>query len=175
MCHLSPPPLGVTQTKEAIMTKSAHTPGPWDITPNGSAIYDDQGTVICLLKTEVTYIPEMEANAHLLAASPQLLKALEAAEQAIEEAADIMHAEDGQPVTALEGWEIERAYLALCGVLVEVDQAITTARGHQRRIAHTPALLAAVELVIARWNCGDLAEAVRLLDHAVIEAKRGAS
>jgi hypothetical protein len=157
------------------MTKSAHTPGPWDITPNGSAIYNDEGTVICLLKTEVTYIPELEANARLIAASPQLLKALEAAEQVIEEATDTMRYEDGQPVTVLQASEIERVYLALCGVLVEVDQAITAARGHQRHTAHTPALLAAAELVIARWSGGDLAEAVRMLDRAVTEAKRGAS
>ena len=42
-----------------------------------------------------------------------LLKALMAAEAAIEEATDIMHYEDGQPVTALEGWQIEQAYYAL--------------------------------------------------------------
>lgn len=61
--------------------------------------------------------------------SKQLLKALIAAETAIEEATDIMHYEDGQPVTALEGWEIERAYYALCNVLVEVNEAIRAAGG----------------------------------------------
>ena len=61
--------------------------------------------------------------------SEKLLKALIAAETAIEEATDIMHYEDGQPVTALEGWEIERAYYALCSVLVEVDEAIRAAGG----------------------------------------------
>jgi hypothetical protein len=35
-----------------------------------------------------------------------------------------MHYEDGQPVTALEGWQIERMYFALCGVLVEMDEAV---------------------------------------------------
>jgi ABC-type hemin transport system ATPase subunit len=60
-----------------------------------------------------------------------VLKALEIAEQAIEEATDIMHYDDGEAVTALEGWEIERAYLALCRVLVEVHQAIAEARGEQ--------------------------------------------
>jgi len=40
-----------------------------------------------------------------------------------------MHYEDGLPVTALEGWEIERAYFALCGVLVELDSAIALAGG----------------------------------------------
>jgi hypothetical protein len=59
----------------------------------------------------------------------KLLKALTAAEAAIEEATDIMHYEDGQPVTALEGWQIERAYYVLCNVLVEIDEAITAAGG----------------------------------------------
>jgi hypothetical protein len=57
----------------------------------------------------------------------KLLKSLIAAEAAIEEATDIMHYEDGQPVTALEGWQIESAYYALCNVLGEVDEAITAA------------------------------------------------
>ncbi len=42
-----------------------------------------------------------------------------------------MHYEDGEPVAALDGWEIERAYTALCSVLVEVHQAIKEARGAQ--------------------------------------------
>jgi len=61
--------------------------------------------------------------------SKQLLKALTAAQAAIEEATDTMHYEDGQPVTALEGWQIERMYCTLCSVLVEVDEAITSAGG----------------------------------------------
>ena len=64
-----------------------------------------------------------------MAAAPALLHALTAAQSAIEEATDIMHYEDGLPVTALEGWEIERAYNALCGVLVELDSAIAAAGG----------------------------------------------
>lgn len=60
-----------------------------------------------------------------------LLRALEMSEQAIEEATDIMHYEGGLPVTALEGWEIERAYFALCSVLVDVHQAIAAAKGEQ--------------------------------------------
>ena len=61
--------------------------------------------------------------------SEQLLKALMSAHAAIEEATDTMHYEDGQPVTALEGWQIERMYYALCSVLVEVDEAIAAAGG----------------------------------------------
>jgi len=61
--------------------------------------------------------------------SKQLLKALTAAQAAIEEATDTMHYEDGQPVTALEGWQIEQMYFALCSVLVEMDEAIAAAGG----------------------------------------------
>jgi len=60
-------------------------------------------------------------------AAPQLLKALEMCEQAIIEATDIMHYEDGLPVTALEGYEIECAYGVLNGVLAGVRQALTAA------------------------------------------------
>jgi hypothetical protein len=38
-------------------------------------------------------------------------------------------------------------------------------------IAAAPALLAAASLVIDRWSHGDLADAVRMLDAAVAEAK----
>ena len=57
----------------------------------------------------------------------QLFKAAEAARQAIEEATDTLHFEDSQPVTALEGWQIERIYTGLCSVLVELDQAVEAA------------------------------------------------
>ena len=126
------------------MTKPAHTPGPWRVEPlewnHGASIaIVADGQIVATISPEnedeepglhtATRGPHDEANARLIAASPDLLKALEAAEGAIEEATDIMYYEDGQPATALESWEIERAYFALCGILVEVDQAITAARG----------------------------------------------
>ncbi len=64
-----------------------------------------------------------------MATCKKLIKALTAAEAAIEEATDIMLYEDGQPLTALEGWQIERMYYALCSVLVEVHEAIIAAEG----------------------------------------------
>jgi hypothetical protein len=68
---------------------------------------------------------------------PPCSTALIAAQSAIEEATDIMHYEDGLPVTALEGWEIERAYLALCGVLVELDSAIAACGRTDAMTAYT--------------------------------------
>lgn len=59
----------------------------------------------------------------------QLLSALRAAEAAIEEATDFLHYEDGEPVVARDA---ERAYLALIGVLVEVEEAIRTATPRQK-------------------------------------------
>jgi len=54
-----------------------------------------------------------------------LLDALKAAEAAIEEATDIMFSgEDGKPVKRLKAADIEHAYLTLCGVIVQVNEAI---------------------------------------------------
>ena len=117
---------------------ASHTPGPWGIAK--SYIEDviairtdgkDEGQCLAQVLRGSGEEGEDEANARLIAAAPSLLRALEHAEQAIEEASDIMHYEDGLPVTALEGWEIERAYTALCSVLVEVHQAIAATRGEQ--------------------------------------------
>ena len=62
----------------------------------------------------------------------QLLAALKAAETAIEEATDILHYEDGEPVVAHDA---ERAHNALAGVLVEVDEAIRAATIPRRRLS----------------------------------------
>jgi len=72
-----------------------------------------------------------EKERALCDAAPQLLKALEMCEQALQEAMDIMHFEDDLPVTALDGWEIERAYDVLRSVMDEVRQATTKARRDQ--------------------------------------------
>ena len=53
-----------------------------------------------------------------------LVDALKAAQDAIEEATDIMFFQDGQPVTFLESDEIEQAYFALASVMVQVHEAL---------------------------------------------------
>jgi hypothetical protein len=70
---------------------------------------------------------------HLFAGAPRLLEALKTAEAAIEEATGIMHYENGEPVTALEGWEIARAYDALSSVLVTVQDALSLAEARGKR------------------------------------------
>ena len=98
--------------------------------PTGSYVTNKTRRSVILTPMNVTST-SVKLIARVIAAAPRLLKALEISEQAIEEATDIMHYEDGLPVTALEGWEIERAYGALCSVLVEVHQAIAAANGEQ--------------------------------------------
>ena len=115
------------------MTTAVPTPGPWVLRADSLGGQLGFSFKVDLPNGAVAFTSSnddaSEANARLIAAAPQLLKALEASEQAIEEATGIMYYEDGQPVTALEGWEIERAYVALCSVLVEVERAITAAGG----------------------------------------------
>jgi hypothetical protein len=65
---------------------------------------------------------------HRVNAHEQMLKALEAAESAINEAADIMHYEDDLPVTGLESYEIEKAYYALSGIRAAVQEAVRDGR-----------------------------------------------
>jgi hypothetical protein len=127
-----------TRSHKKTSRKATHTPGPWAIhnVGKGYEIHpqdDEHGETIIadIVIGDSEDVDTSLANAKLIAAAPRLLKALEMSEQAIEEATDIMHYEDGLPVTALEGWEIERAYGALCNVLVEVHQAISAAKGEK--------------------------------------------
>jgi hypothetical protein len=94
----------------------------WIEDSDGNTIVEDVSLDDCFLR----YGGDKERT--LCDAAPRLLTALENAEKAIEEATDIMHYEDGQPVTALDGSEIERAYGALCSVLVEVHEAIESVK-----------------------------------------------
>jgi hypothetical protein len=66
---------------------SKHTPGPWIIT--GSMISSDDDTTVCLLTSYRDMTPRQTANARLIAAAPELLRALQ----------EIVDAADGK------GWE----------------------------------------------------------------------
>jgi hypothetical protein len=93
--------------------------------PNGKTIHYDVPLDDCILRRGG------KKERRSCDAAPQLLKALEMCEQAIKEATGIMRYDDSQPVTALEGYEIERAYTVLTSVLGEAHQAITAAQGEQ--------------------------------------------
>ena len=113
-------------------TEATHTPGPWrvfDVFADLEIVTDRKTAHETESIVQFKGQRNSNANARLMSAAPTLLRALIEAQSAIEEATDIMHYEDGQPVTALEGWEIERAYFALCGVLIELNSAIAAARG----------------------------------------------
>ena len=59
--------------------KTQHTPGPWDVEPKGSRHFVDGAdglTVAYLDRAGVRERAEIEANARLIAAAPDLLAAL---------------------------------------------------------------------------------------------------
>lgn len=63
------------------MTNAAHTPGAWRITDDFIGVHDQQGRCIADMDSEgapdIGY-DESLANAHLIAAAPDMLAALEA-------------------------------------------------------------------------------------------------
>jgi hypothetical protein len=75
-----------------------------------------------------TTIERARTIVHRVNAHEQMLKALEQAESAISEAAEIMLYEDDLPVTFLESREIENAYYALTGATGQVRKAISDGR-----------------------------------------------
>ncbi len=91
----------------------------------------------------------------------KIIGGLKAVQAVVREAVEIMHYGNGEPVTALDGVEIERAYCILRSSLHEIKRAISDDRE----------LLRAAKKVIANWNKGDLAAAVRSLDAAISRRK----
>jgi hypothetical protein len=70
------------------------------------------------------------------ASTPDLAKmeaALTAVATELDAATDILHYGDGQPVTALEGWQIERIFDGLRSVMVQVDEALPIDRRQRRK------------------------------------------
>lgn len=66
--------------------KQGHTPGPWvaDEAENEWAVGDADGRIVAYLhQDDIDLLSEREANAHLIAAAPDLLKALKAADEAL--------------------------------------------------------------------------------------------
>ena len=73
-------------------------------------------------------VERARAIVHRVNVHEQMLKALEAAESAISEAAEIMHYEDDLPVTFLESREIEIAHGTLVTVRAEIQKAVKNGR-----------------------------------------------
>ena len=77
------PAVGVTQTKEAIMSSAAHTPGPWwgmnhysNHVNYFSPTREDDYTFRVVFPDDMPEA-EAEANTRLIAAAPELLEAAE--------------------------------------------------------------------------------------------------
>jgi len=62
-----------------IMTQSKHTPAPWDVETVNSEDYVAYALLGC------QYVSEQEANAHLIAAAPELLEALKRLDNTIDD------------------------------------------------------------------------------------------
>lgn len=63
------------------MTDTQHTPGPWFVTPDNYAVYDDdqygyRSDTVCVLSGYGSNNRLRAANARLIAAAPELLVAL---------------------------------------------------------------------------------------------------
>ena len=98
-----------------------HTPGPWDVEPKGSRHFVDGAdglTVAYLDRAGVRERAEIEANARLIAAAPELLEALEGAEELAEGA-----------IKLLRQLDMETGRIAAECVLRDARAAIAKATG----------------------------------------------
>jgi len=72
--------------------ENKHTPGPWKV-DSLNRIYDDNDLIVCLCSEIHRYPREsIDANAHLIAAAPDMLEALYSA-------ADLQHATENDNCT----------------------------------------------------------------------------
>jgi len=115
----------------------AHTPGDWNfdsgfiVAPDPSGRHPD--IYIAEIVDEdaegrIAPAEQHEANGYLLAKAPALLKALEDAFTLLDRISDILHYEDGLPVTALESRDIEIIYGDAVSELARFETLIRQAR-----------------------------------------------
>jgi hypothetical protein len=95
--------------------------------------YASEAQPVCSFYYDDSIDPDVPAEraramVHRVNVHEQMLRALEAAESAINESADIMLCEDDLPVTALESYEIETACNALAGIRAVVQKAVKDGR-----------------------------------------------
>jgi hypothetical protein len=75
------------------------------------------------------------------ASTPEAAKmkaALKAVATELDEATHILHYEGGQPVTTLEGWQIERIFDGLRSVMVQVDEALRERTASKKKAKRLP-------------------------------------
>jgi hypothetical protein len=88
------------------------------------------------------------------ASTPDVAKmkaALKAVATELDDATDILHYEDGQPVTALEGWQIERIFNGLRSVMVQVDEALHERTALKKKAKRLPPDPEAMNNERAEW------------------------
>lgn len=108
---------------------SAHTPGPWTVVPNYSSLHyvlwDADGNYHDMTDT----VAEMNANAALIAAAPDLLAALKGASVKAQDAIDWVESV-GTRATAAQ-WRAKSAQIihALRGVTLNSAAALAQAEG----------------------------------------------
>src|SRR5712692_3162683 len=108
-----------TDTAKQNKSPPQHTPGPWRISgdhlgtklliEHGYSFQSIRSPFIASVYTDDGKLPQA-ANARLIAAGPELLTMLETAFDALGRIAEVLHYENGLPVTALDAREIETIY-----------------------------------------------------------------
>lgn len=113
------------------MKQNKHTPGPWTIHNGGSSEYyikADNWVIAETCKSHATMSSTESANAHLIAAAPDMLEALEGAVERLRSAwAAIEHLRDHAPDTLKKLAEEEMDEIEQFGPTM--DRAIAKARG----------------------------------------------
>jgi hypothetical protein len=180
------------------MTKAAHTPGPWKVDVFTTAILiESRVGCICEMPSDHGQHAERRvANARLIAAAPELLEALEDLDWGIgngasDETWDAACAKARAAIAKAKGGSFNDpledktvivevlggvANVKDCppGVTVNIiDYDIARGTPEDAEGSDSSDLLEAAEAVLAAWEQGDLAAAVRWLDSAVGAAKGG--
>ena len=114
----------------------------------------------------------------------KMIAALCEAESVIDDVTDEMYYEDGQPVTFLESSQIERIYLDLCGLIVQLNEAVDEGGAAKLVLSAAPELLAALDQAVKALNTAprfhvpvlgtDSYKIAALCDRAIAKAKGGA-
>ncbi len=107
------------------MSETKWTPGPWHAHEQPAVILDDRGFMLAALDGNIESEPTVEANAHLIAAAPDLYLGLEAVWKLIEDGTLVRDiSKDQEP-----GWAMNQ--LDLVVNLKATYTALARARGEQ--------------------------------------------
>ena len=113
---------------------SKHTPGPWEHVPGGFTIKAPSDRLsfqlIAALSTGMKTRDEVDANARLIAAAPELLAALRLARANLSDKLEVMVMSHHNPVTGtVDNAEVALIIEAEQDLLNQIDAAIAKATG----------------------------------------------